>query len=54
MNEPLNALSLFDGISGGMMALERAGYIVGNYFASEIDQYAIKASQDNYPEIVVA
>ena len=52
MNEPLNALSLFDGISGGMMALERAGYIVGNYFASEIDPYAIQASQDNYPEIV--
>jgi len=52
MSEPWNVLSLFDGISGGMMAMERAGYIVGNYFASEIDQYSIQASQDNYPEIV--
>ena len=37
----LNVLSLFDGISAGMVALERAGIQVDNYFASEIDKYAI-------------
>ena len=38
----MNVLSLFDGISCGQVALERAGIKVDNYFASEIDKYAIK------------
>ena len=33
----LNVLSLFDGISAGMVALERAGIPVDNYFASECE-----------------
>lgn len=45
----MNVLSLFDGISAGQVALERAGIEVENYYASEIDKYAIKVTQANYP-----
>ena len=48
----MNVLSLFDGISCGMVALERAGIKVDKYYASEIDQYAIKISEKNYPNII--
>lgn len=48
----MNVLSLFDGISCGMVALERAGIRVDKYYASEIDPYAIKISQKNYPNII--
>lgn len=44
-------LSLFDGISCGMLALERAGIPVERYVAYEIDKYAIKVSEKNYPQI---
>jgi DNA-cytosine methyltransferase len=46
--KPINVLSLFDGMSGGQIALERAGVPVANYFASEIDKYAIKVTQFHY------
>ena len=45
----LNVLSLFDGMSCGRIALERAGIKVENYFASEIDKYAIQVAKHNYP-----
>jgi len=45
----MNVLSLFDGMSCGQIALERAGIKVNNYFASEIDKYAIIVTQKNYP-----
>ena len=45
----LNVLSLFDGMSCGQIALERAGIKVNNYFASEIDKYAIQVAKHNYP-----
>ena len=45
----MNVLSLFDGCSGGQVALQRAGIKVDNYFASEIDKYAIKVTQANFP-----
>ena len=48
----LRVLSLFDGISCGMVALERAGIPVEKYYASEIDKYAMKVSQKNYPQII--
>lgn len=47
----MNVLSLFDGISAGRVALERAGIKVDNYYASEVDKYAIQISQKNYPDI---
>ena len=45
----LNVLSLFDGMSCGQIALQRAGIKVENYFASEIDKYAIQVTKHNYP-----
>ena len=45
-------LSLFDGISCGMIALERAGIKVDKYYSSEIDPHAIKISEKNYPNII--
>jgi site-specific DNA-cytosine methylase len=45
----MNILSLFDGMSCGQQALERAGIKVDNYFASEIDKYAIQVTMANYP-----
>src|SRR5690349_17580589 len=47
----MNILSLFDGISCGRVALEKAGVIIDNYYASEIDNYAIQVSKNNYPDI---
>ena len=38
----MNVLSLFDGMSCGQLALQRAGISYDKYFASEIDKYAIK------------
>lgn len=49
MNKGINVLSLFDGISCGQIALERAGIKVDNYFASEIDKPAITVTMKNYP-----
>jgi len=48
----MNVLSLFDGISSGRVALERAGIQVDNYYASEIDKYAIQVAQNNYPDTI--
>ena len=48
----MKVLSLFDGISCGMVALERAGIPVEQYFAYEIEPNAIKISKKNYPQIV--
>lgn len=48
----MNVLSLFDGISAGQVALERAGIEVDNYYAAEIDKYAIKVTQANYPNTI--
>lgn len=48
----MNVLSLFDGMSCGRIALERAGIKVDNYYASEIDKWAIQVSQNNYPDII--
>jgi len=45
----LNVISLFDGISCGRVALERAGIQIDKYYASEIDKYAIRIAQKNYP-----
>lgn len=48
----INVLSLFDGISCGHIALEKAGVKVNKYYASEIDKYAIKVTNTNYPETI--
>lgn len=48
----MKILSLFDGISCGRLALERAGIPVEKYYASEIDKYAIQVAQKNYPDTI--
>lgn len=48
----MNVLSLFDGISCGQIALERANIKVDNYYASEIDNNSIKVTQTNYPNTI--
>lgn len=45
----MNVLSLFDGMSCGQIALDKLGIKVDNYFASEIDKYAIQVAKKNYP-----
>ena len=50
--EKLKIVSLFDGISCGQVALERAGIKIKNYYASEIDKYAIQITQKNYPNTI--
>ncbi len=47
----MKVLSLYDGISCGRIALERVGISVERYVAYEIDKYAIKISEMNYPDI---
>jgi len=47
-----NVLGLFDGISCGQIALQRAGIEYENYYASEIDEPAIKIAMKNYPETI--
>ena len=46
----MNVLSLFDGMSCGQIALNRAGVKYDKYFASEVDKYAMKVTQANYPK----
>jgi DNA (cytosine-5)-methyltransferase 3A len=48
----MNVLSLFDGISCGQLALQRAGIKVDNYFASEIKKHAIKLTQHHFPNTI--
>ena len=48
----INVLSLFDGISAGQVALERAGIKVNKYYASEIDKFAIAVTQHHYPDTI--
>jgi len=48
----MNVLSLFDGISCGQIALNKANIQYNNYFASEIDKNAIKVTQHHYPNTI--
>jgi DNA-cytosine methyltransferase len=48
----MKVLSLFDGMSCGQLALKKAGINVENYYASEIDKYAIKVTQANFPNTI--
>ena len=48
----MNVLSCFDGMSCTQIALRQLGYENINYYASEVDKYAIKVTQANYPGTV--
>lgn len=51
-NEGIVVLSLFDGMSGGQIALDRLNVSVKSYYASEIDKHAIIVTQKNYPDTI--
>lgn len=48
----MNVLSLFDGMSCGRIALERAGVNIDKYYASEIKPHAIAVTMHNYPDTI--
>lgn len=48
----MRVLSVFDGISCGLMAFRRAGVPVEEYHAFEIDPHAVRCSQHNFPEVI--
>ena len=50
--EPLEVLSMYDGMSCGHLALDKLGASVVRYYATEIDKYAIKTTQANYPDTI--
>lgn len=50
--QPITVLSLFDGMSGGQLALKRAAIPVKKYYASEIDKWAIRIAQKNFPNTI--
>ena len=50
--EPVEVLSMYDGMSCGHIALDKLGANVSAYYATEIDKYAIQTTQHNYPETI--
>ena len=50
--EPLEVLSMYDGMSCGHIALDKLGANVARYYATEIDKYAIMTTQHNFPDTV--
>jgi len=49
---PLEVLSMYDGMSCGHIALDKLGAHVRRYYATEIDKYAIKTTQANFPDTI--
>lgn len=50
--EPLEVLSMYDGMSCGHLALDKLGARIARYYATEIDKYAIKTTQTNFPDTI--
>lgn len=50
--EPVEVLSMYDGMSCGRLALNQLGVNVTTYYATEIDKYAIQTTQHNFPETI--
>ena len=50
--EPLEVLSMYDGMSCGHLALNKLGATILRYYATEIDKYAIKTTQTNFPDTI--
>ena len=46
----MNILSLFDGVGGARIALDKSKISFNNYFSSEIDRFALKVLNDNYDD----
>lgn len=49
---PLEVLSMYDGMSCGRLALNKLGAHVRRYYATEIDKYAVKTTQANFPDTI--
>lgn len=47
----MNILSLFDGMACGMLAFQKVKMPINNYYAYEIDKFAIKTARYNFPQI---
>jgi DNA (cytosine-5)-methyltransferase 3A len=52
LNEEIEVLSMYDGMSCGQIALREMGCNVVKYYATEIDPYAIKTTQHNFPDTI--
>ena len=50
-SEPLDVLSMYDGMACGHIALDKLGATIARYRATEIDKYAIKTACHNFPDI---
>ena len=50
--EPVEVLSMYDGMSCGHIALDKLGAEITTYYATEIDKYAIQTTQHNFPETI--
>lgn len=48
----MNVLSLFDGMSCGQIALNKANIPYNNYYAAEIDKYGMQITKKNYPNTI--
>ena len=48
----MKVLSLFDGMSCCRLALDRAGFEIDKYYASEVDKYAIQVTMANFPDTI--
>lgn len=51
-SEPVEVLSMYDGMSCGHIALDKLGVEISRYYATEIDKYAVQTTQCNYPDTV--
>lgn len=50
--EPLEVLSMYDGMSCGRLALNKLGAHIVHYYATEIDKYAVQTTQHNFPDTI--
>ena len=50
--EPLEVLSMYDGMSCGHLALDKLGAHIAHYYATEIDKYAVQTTQHNFPDTI--
>lgn len=50
--DPIEVLSMYDGMSCGQIALKELGANVVRYYATEIDKYAIQTTQANFPDTI--
>ena len=50
--EPVEVLSMYDGMSCGHIALNKIGASITKYYATEIDKYAIQTTQHNFPDTI--